>query len=134
MISIDFNFIMKLVVCILLPIIAVVVIGFFLMRSYSKKLGDENTDFYNYTMDYCASLLAMVIVGILLAVVAGFSISFTHTMRIKDIVIGNEIIYYFLMFIPIIPFIFLLYYIRKFIVAASGRRRSISSSPAELQH
>lgn len=123
----DFSFMLKLVIYILLPILLVVLLGLFLINRYSKKIQGKNTDFYNYTMEYYASLLAMVIVGILLAVVSGFSISFTQTMRIKDIVVGNEGIYYILMLIPTIPLTFLLYYIRKFIVASSGRKKVLFS-------
>lgn len=130
-ISFDFGFFMKLVFYILLPIIMVVIVGLFLIKSYSKKVSEKDTIIYHYTMDYCASLLAMIIVGILFAIVSGFAISFTHTMRIKDIISGNEMIYYIFMFLPVIPLIFLLYYLRKFIVASFGRKRVLKGENYE---
>lgn len=119
----DFNFFMKLVFFILIPIILVVILGYLAIKYHSDKIEDKNSPLYNYSMEYYSSILAMGIVGVLLAVVTGFSFSFIHTMEIKNLVSNNQMIYYAFMLLPILPLSFFIYYLRRFIVAANGRSR-----------
>lgn len=127
MIKFDFLFLIKLIMYILIPVILIVGIGSIVTKRYSKKISKDNISFYNYTMDYLSALIAIIVVSILLIIVGYFSIHFAHIMRIKHVVTGNEVLYYIVLFTPFVPLTFLLYYIRKLIIAYSGRRESLKS-------
>ena len=122
MIKFDFLFLIKLIMYILIPVVLIVGIGSIVTKRYSKKISEDNISFYNYTMDYLSALIAIVVVSILLIIVGYFSMHFAHIMRIKHIITGNEVL-----FTPIVPLTFLLYYIRKLITAYSGRHESLTS-------
>lgn len=126
MIKFDFLFLSKLILFILIPVMLIVGIGSVLTKRYSKKISKDNISFYNYTMDYLSTLIAVLVVGILLAIVGCFSFYFAYAMRIRHIITGNEVIYYIILITPIIPLTFLLYYIRKLIIAISGRKESLN--------
>ena len=108
MIKFDFLFLIKLIMYILIPVVLIVGIGSIVTKRYSKKISKNNISFYNYTMDYLSALIAIVVVSILLIIVGYFSIHFAHIMRIKHIIIGNEVLYYIILVTPIVPLTFLL--------------------------
>ena len=127
MIKFDFIFFTKLILYILVPVILVVGIGSFLTKKYSKRVSKNNISYYNYTMDYLSALIAIVVVIVLLVIVGCFSFYFAHAMRIKHVITGNEIVYYIVLFTPIVPLTFLLFYVRKLITAYFGRKNSTNS-------
>ena len=127
MIKFDFIFFTKLILYILVPVILVVGIGSFLTKKYSKRVSKNNISYYNYTMDYLSALIAIVVVIVLLVIVGCFSFYFAHVMRIKHVITGNEIVYYIVLFTPIVPLTFLLFYARKLITAYFGRKNSANS-------
>lgn len=119
----NFSFLFKLITYILIPVVLIVIATAIILKLYTKKIKETNRDRYNYIMNLYPSILAIIIVGILFAIVAGFAISFTNTMRVNNLVNDNKIIYYIIIITPIIPLSFLLYYIRKLILLRTNKEQ-----------
>ena len=57
-----------------------------------------------------------MVIGALLAVTIGFSISLSRAIEMYNLVKGNEVIYYIVLAIPLVPLLFLVIYIYRIIV------------------
>lgn len=116
------SFLLKLLLWVFVPVLIIVVIASILLRNYSKKLkaGDKN----EYKIDLYSSILAILIVGALLAIVIGFSITFTSNLKERNLVENNKILYYFILITPLIPFTGIIYYIRKIVQSLSLRKNT----------
>lgn len=105
------SFFIKLLFWLFIPILLVVAIASFLIHKYSKKDKEQ----VQVKKEAYSALLAILVVGVLLAIVIGFSVTFTSILKSRNLIKGNEIIYYFIFITPLIPFTFLVYYIRKLV-------------------
>lgn len=103
---------------VILPLICILLLFFIGTKIYIyiRKKREKNVNHTNYVVNYWTNVLGILVAAILLSVSIGFSLSFTRQVRELNAIDENLILYYFFMVFPIIPFIFLIIYIRKFIV------------------
>lgn len=101
---------------VILPLTVVLLIFFIGTKIYSAFRKNKDINSTNYAINYWTNVLGVLVTSILLSVSIGFALSFTQTVRDLNAVEENAFLYYFFMVFPIIPFIFLIVYIRKFIV------------------
>ena len=101
---------------IILPLTVVLLLFFAGTKIYSALNKDKDINQTNYAINYWTNVLGILVTAILLSVSIGFALSFMQTVRDLNAIEENAFLYYFFMVFPIIPFIFLIVYIRKFIV------------------
>lgn len=115
-----------------IPVSVMVVIVGLIALIYKKV--SKNTNRTNRMIDFFTSLLAIVVTSLLLVIVVSFAISFIETMRERNLIEANKLIYYLILFIPIIPFSFLVYCIVKFAkTIALGKEDEISTKEEQPQ-
>ena len=112
----DFTFLLKMIKFVFLPVLAVVILTAFIIMIYSKKVKGKAIKNYNYLVEFWTTLLAIMVIGALLAVTIGFSISLSRAIEMYNLVKGNEVIYYIVLAIPLVPLLFLVIYIYRIIV------------------
>lgn len=112
----DFSFLLKMIKFVFLPVLAVVILTAFIIVIYSKKVKKKDIQKYNYLVEFWTTLLAIMVIGALLAVTIGFSISLTESIKMYNLIEGNEIIYYIVLATPLIPLLFLVIYIYRMII------------------
>lgn len=123
---------LKLLKWIFIPVAVIIVVVGIISIIYKKV--SKNKKNSSRIIDLFTSLLSIVITSLLLVIVINFSLSFIETMKSKGLVEGNEIIYYLILFIPIIPFLFLIYCIVKFAKAiALGHQEEIINDEIKNQ-
>lgn len=112
----DFTFLLKMIKFVFLPVLAVVILTAFIIMIYSKKVKRKDIKKYNYLVEFWTTLLAIMVIGALLAVTIGFSISLSRAIEMYNLVKGNEVIYYIVLATPLVPLLFLVIYIYRIIV------------------
>lgn len=112
----DFTFLLKMIKFVFLPVLAVVILTAFIIMIYSKKVKEKDIKKYNYLVEFWTTLLAIMVIGALLAVTIGFSISLSRAIEMYNLVKGNEVIYYIVLATPLVPLLFLVIYIYRIIV------------------
>ncbi len=112
----DFTFLLKMIKFVFLPVLAVVILTAFIIMIYSKKVKGKDIKKYNYLVEFWTTLLAIMVIGALLAVTIGFSISLSRAIEMYNLVKGNEVIYYIVLATPLVPLLFLVIYIYRIIV------------------
>ena len=112
----DFTFLLKMIKFVFLPVLAVVILTAFIIMIYSKKIKEKDIKKYNYLVEFWTTLLAIMVIGALLAVTIGFSISLSRAIEMYNLVKGNEVIYYIVLATPLVPLLFLVIYIYRIIV------------------
>lgn len=112
----DFAFLLKMIQYVFLPVLIVVIVTALIIYIYSKKIKKQDIKRYNYLVEFWTTFLAILIIGSLSAVTIGFSVSLSNTIRMYNLVKGNEVIYYLVICSPLIPLLFLVIYIYKMII------------------
>lgn len=112
----DFSFLLKMIKFVFLPVLAVVILTAFIIFIYSKRVKKKDIKRYNYLVEFWTTLLAIMIIGALSAVTVGFSVSLSRSIKMYNLVEGNEFIYYMVLLVPVVPLIFLCVYIYRIII------------------
>lgn len=100
---------------VMIPLTIILVLFYLFTKIYLVKRRNANINHTNYVINYWSNFLGIFFAAILLSVSIGFAAAFIKTLDELAIVDENIFLYYFFMFFPIVPFIFLLIYIRKFL-------------------
>ena len=100
---------------IIIPLTVVLILFFIGTKIYTYLNKDKNSNDVNYAINYWSNVLGIIFTAILLSVSVGFAFAFIKTLHNLNIVESNIVLYYFFMFFPIIPFLFLIFYIRIFL-------------------
>ena len=108
---------------VILPLTAVLFIFFIGTKIYSALRKNKDVNETNYAVNYWTNVLGIIVTSILLSVSIGFALSFTQRVRDLNAIEENAFLYYFFMVFPIIPLIFLIVYIRKYIVNMKRKER-----------
>lgn len=80
---------------------------------YRKKKG---TYYYNYVVDYVYSSLGILFCSLLLCLLLGYSIATIKVLNMAEMLEENVILAMVLVILPIIPFCFLLYVAKIYII------------------
>lgn len=100
---------------IMIPLLIVLVLFFIFSRIYIKKRENKDSNKTNYVLNYWGNVLGIIFSTILLSVSIGFAAALMKTLRDLNAISENIVFYYAFAIFPIIPFIFLYLYIKKFI-------------------
>ena len=109
-----------LIVKMFLPILIIVVIVGIVLFIYSKNAEKKGVTDYKNKVNFHSALISIVITLILLAITVCFSVNFINVMRSENLIENNKIVYYTVIGSPLIPFIFLIYLIVRFVKSLSG--------------
>lgn len=129
----DFSFLIKMIKFIFLPVVAIVILTAFIIMIYSKKIKQKDIKRYNYLVEFWTTLLAIMVIGALLAVTIGFSISLSESIKLYNLVKGNEVIYYIVLATPLIPLLFLVIYIYRMIIVLINKPKKQKKIEVEEQ-
>ena len=116
---------------VILPLTVILLLFFVGTKIYSALRKDKDINQTNYSINYWTNFLGVLVTAILLSVSIGFALSFTRTVRDFNAIEENAFLYYFFMVFPIIPLIFLIIYIRKFIVNIKRKEKLDEESANE---
>lgn len=129
----DFSFLIKMIKFVFLPVLAIVILTAFIIMIYSKKVKQKDIQRYNYLVEFWTTLLAIMVIGALLAVTIGFSISLSESIKLYNLVEGNEVIYYIVLATPLIPLLFLVIYIYRMIIVLINKPKKQRKIEVEEQ-
>lgn len=121
----DLSLFLDLVKYVFIPVLIIVVIMGIAIFIYSGSIKEEDIKRYNYVTNFWSCLLANVIIGALLAITIGFSVSITNSMAVYHLIDDNRTFYYIVMALPLFPLVFLLLYIFKFIKVVLSKKKDI---------
>lgn len=100
---------------IIVPLTILLLVFFIGTKIYEKLRKNKDVNHTNYVINYWTSFIGIFIASILLSISIGYVAAFTKLVNDYNALDDNIFFYYFFMIFPIIPFIFLIIYIRKFI-------------------
>ena len=100
---------------IIIPLTILLLAFFIGTKIYEKLRKNKDINHTNYVINYWTSFIGIFIASILLSISIGYVAAFTKLVNDYNALDDNIFFYYFFMIFPIIPFIFLIIYIRKFI-------------------
>lgn len=100
---------------IIIPLTILLLIFFLGTKIYERLRKDKDVNRTNYVINYWTSFVGVFIASVLLSVSIGYGVAFTNLVRDYNAINENVFFYYFFMVFPIIPFVFLIIYIRKFL-------------------
>lgn len=129
----DFSFLIKMIKFVFLPVLAIVILTAFIIMIYSKKVKQKDIQRYNYLVEFWTTLLAIMVIGALLAVTIGFSISLSESIKLYNLVEENEVIYYIVLATPLIPLLFLVIYIYRMIIVLINKPKKQRKIEVEEQ-
>ena len=134
----DIPYMKGIVKYVLIPVIIVIVIAGLLLFIYSKKHKDHDTPQYNFVMDFWSSLIGIIVTGAILAIAVGFSFAMTEKMQEYGLVEEKKMLYYLLKYFIILPFVFVVCYIVKFLKTIyykpqKKKKADVSSLPVTEQ-
>lgn len=98
---------------------------FYNLAHYKKRPNHTN-----YVINFWSSVLGIIFGAMLLAAALGFSLAFIQNVQELNLVAEKQFFYYFFMVFPIIPFIFLIVSIRRFLLNLS--KRHIANEEEEM--
>ena len=108
---------------IMIPLLIVLILFFIFSRIYIKKRENKDSNKTNYVLNYWGDVLGIVFSTILLSVSVGFAAALMKTLRDLNAISENIVFYYAFALFPIIPFIFMYLYIKKFIRNINKREK-----------
>lgn len=120
----DLSLFMDLVKYVFIPVLIIVVIMGIAIFIYSGSIKEKDIQRYNYVTNFWTCLLANVVIGGLLAITIGFSVSITNSMVVYHLVEDNRTFYYIVMALPLFPLAFLILYIVKFIKVVLSKNKN----------
>ncbi len=111
----DIPYIQGIMKYVLIPVAAVIIIVGVSLFIYSTIHKDHEDPRYNFVMNFWSSLIGIILTGAILAMAVGFSVAMTEKMQEYGLVEEKKMLYYLLKYFIIIPFIFVIWYIVKFL-------------------
>ncbi len=100
---------------VLIPLLIILIVYFIFINLYRADHEAKYPNRTNYVRNYWSSLIGVIFGAILFAMSLGFALAFIQTVRNLGAIEQNKFFYYFFMVFPIIPFLFLIVFMKKFI-------------------
>lgn len=119
----DFDFLLKLIKDIFVPILVVVVLTAIVVSLYARRYKKTDIEKYRYITNLWTNVLAIFVIGGLFALCIGFSVSVISSMQEYDLISSNQGLYYVFLCTPFIPLLFLLVYLIRFMKTIKDRPR-----------
>ena len=99
---------------VLVPLIVVLLCFYLFIFIYDRKTKKKDA-YHNYVINYIGNVISIIFGAAFLGVTIGFSCAFIQTLMDYGMVQENQFLYYLVLFFPILPLIFFLFFIGKFI-------------------
>ena len=130
----DIPYMKGIMTYVFVPVIIVVLLVGISLFVYSKKNKDHDDPHYNFVMDFWSSLIGIIITGTILAIAVGFSVAMTEKMQEYGLVEEKKMLYYLLKYFIVIPFIFVIWYIVKFLKTIYHKPKKKKATPSLLKN
>lgn len=111
----SFEHLEKVIKYVVIPLLVVLLVFLIFQFIYKIKHRNDMDSEKNYIINYWSQVISIIFCAVVLGVVNGFSIAYIQEVRNYGLIEQNQFFYYFLMFFPIVPFVFLIIFIRKFL-------------------
>lgn len=99
---------------VLVPLIVVLLCFYLFIFIYDRKTKKKDA-YHNYVINYIGNVISIIFGAAFLGVTIGFSCAFIQTLTDYGMVQENQFLYYLVLFFSILPLIFFLFFIGKFI-------------------
>ncbi len=103
----------EVIYLVLIPLFVTLVFYGLFVFFYSMKVQDKSRK--SYVISFWSNVIGILFGAVLLSVSIGFVIALIRRVEVEGLVVNNQILYTLFCFFPIIPFLFLCNFIRKFI-------------------
>ena len=111
----SFEHLEKVIKYVVIPLLIVLLIFWIFQFIYKIRQRKDMDSEKNYVINYWSQVISIIFCAVVLGVVNGFSIAYIQEVRNYGLIEQNQFFYYFLMFFPIVPFVFLIVLIRRFL-------------------
>ncbi len=111
----SFEHLEKVIKYVVIPLLIVLLIFWIFQFIYKIRHRKDMDSEKNYVINYWSQVISIIFCAVVLGVVNGFSIAYIQEVRNYGLIEQNQFFYYFLMFFPIVPFVFLIVLIRRFL-------------------
>lgn len=105
----------EVVYMVLIPLFVTLVLYGLFVFFYSMKMRNKNQREKNYVISFWSSVIGIVFGAVLLSVSIGFVIAFVKRVEAEGLVVNNQLIYTLFCCFPVIPFLFLISFIYRFL-------------------
>lgn len=119
----NFSFLKKTLLLVLVPVVIFLIVCLICLGIYSKRKNNQETDDYNYVFAFWINL-CNVLIGISLVAV---TMAFSATMIYK-IHVNNKIILFILYALPLLPILFLIRVVYRFICVVLSKKPQVKES------
>ncbi len=117
---------------VIIPLLVILILFFVGTKIYERFNKNEDKNRTIFIINYWSNVMGIIFTSILLSVSIGFSLAFTENVRNLNSIDENMFLYYFFMLFPILPFLFLIYYIAKFITNIRKKERLYDSESEDI--
>lgn len=107
----NFDLMIKLGLYVFAPMLGVIILSRIIIFLCTIKTRKQNINKYYNIINYWTNLVAIFIALILLAVAVVYVVYFINTMKTKNLISDNKLLFCIVIVVPIVPFSFFLYYL-----------------------
>lgn len=111
----NFDLLKKLGLYVFVPMLLIIIGSRLILFICTRKIKKQNIVKYNNIINYWTNLVAIFIAIVLLGISMVYVVYFINTMKIKNLIEENKLLYSLVIIIPIIPFSFFFYYLLNLI-------------------
>ena len=115
----DFELLRQLSLFILIPILVILTIASVSLFIYKEKYKDDPKK--QLKPPVVSAFICLFISTVLFSVSIAFSITFIEGLRFHDIVDQYRLMFYLYHLLPVVPFIFVIYFFRKLWISAKAK-------------
>ncbi len=105
----------EVIYMVLIPLFVTLIFYGLFVFFYSIRMKDKDQRRKNYVISFWSSVIGILFGAVLLSVSIGFVMALVRRVNTLGLVVSNQIFYTLFCCFPVIPFIFLLSFIRKFL-------------------
>ena len=105
----------EVIYMVLIPLLVTLVVYGLFVFIYSAKMRNKDQREKNYVISFWSSVIGILFGAVLLSVSLGFIMALVKRVEVQGLIVSNQTLYTLFCCFPIIPFIFLLAFIWKFL-------------------
>ncbi len=113
----------EVIYMVLIPLFVTLILYGFFVFFYSLHMKDKDQQRKNYVISFWSSVIGVLFGAILLSVSIGFVIALIKRVNTQGLVVNNQFLYTLFCCFPVVPFIFLIIFIRRFLKTLKQKSR-----------
>lgn len=131
----DVPYVKVLLKYLLIPVLAILLVGLIILYRINKKYKDHNDPNYKYKLNMISLYISIAITAFFLAILIGFALALRLQMKALNF---NSVICFCVMLAPIFPCIYLIYLLVKLIKLIKNKpkakkKKAIETSPEDVE-